>query len=1465
MILKCRLTRILSKVPNTPQYWQSHRTKLKAQIEEYGPPTFFATFSPAEYDWDELYTYLRERNSDLPNLDTLTPTELIAKDPTLSSHYIHQKFNALLDFILSADPLGKVISYFIRHEYQGRGVVHFHTFLWIKDAPVINKSADDEVVKFISKYITCRRPNANDEPTLQGLVDKYQTHKCRAYCKRVLKSGGKWRTVCRFGFPRPKTSKFLLHDVLSSIIGRKSNNLKKRLYDLPRNETERYINDYNPELLLLWQGNMDIQFLSEDTHSIAHYVTKYITKPDKSHLQDILVEDNGKSLFQKSLKFAYASLRSRELGAHEAADRILQNNGELWRSSEKYEFVQTTFPKHRSRTLKSIKDLENQEGSSRNIYYGDMVHDFYPKRPQNLEHMSLYSFVEKYEKIYIIPKSASMANYIIIKDSTGRKIATMKERNSKPVIYHHEYNINQQSELFYYSMLSLHKPWRSEQDILGDSSTYKEEFLKVVDNIEALKKHFESKEVLRKAKENMEQQVSDAVEQQQNNPPTSQPPQNDSTDIYNDDDIVRQGLQDYETINNANDTIQTEADLAHYVATMNPDQHRIYTHITKSINHILEHEENSCSIPNCSGAKPLRLYVSGFGGTGKSYLIRGLVGYFYVQRHVHKRKCDTILDAPTGQAAANINGQTIHSVFNIPVQHGNIPKYSALSSVALDQMRAVFQNLKCMILDEVSMVSNILLLYMHLRLCDVFGTDSLFGNRSVILFGDLLQLPPVNAQPPFVEISGNLMHKITGGMKVSLNIWREFEYDELNISQRQTGDKNHAWRAILGRIRYGELTEKDIKVLKSRLIPMVNDENPSSPTENSYLDQIVSYYLKLLEKENSAICLLPKRIMVDDFNRAVLAKRHNHSIHIECQDEIDCKNIRVKKHAENAILNMDRLDDPRNTAGLEKVLTVAKGARIMLRKNLDVKEGLVNGSVGVLHDFILDKDGMIEKLAVLFDGKNSPTLITRDKRKIRIFNSAYLFRKQFPISLAYGLTIHKSQGLSLKCVLTDLGKTVFSDGQSYVALSRVVSLDGLHLINFSPQKVKASRAAIVEYSRLKGGSVLPTKNTIQHRQSDDRVWYTTASKTMIKNVIKNDIDQSSQPIITTLPSSRSINNNTTKRTRPIIDTFQDVSPSVCIQKILTLISKCDNPVILGIRDSLDLHTVYTDIINQNLHKSSRNEHFCRIAKELNPDPLVIMRETDKWLSSTTICEYGDLICQTAYTRDNTMVYNIGPYVRKLYLDNLKPIAGRGRSVNAISKADEKSFRNHDIPLPQDAYVHHALKLKLACSLPRRQRDVRYEDFMVNTLHREGDPLSHDIIVLFGNDDDKHWYAIIIDNRVQTKKTLYFDSADFNKQQMIARCKDAFSIINDLRDYLRAVLKKVLTIPNNKISLKTHPIEDGKSRKQKNHFDCGPYSLINCELYVNKQDHRAVIEESLPLIRASLLSRLYFHKKQYVSN
>ena len=147
------------------------------------------------------------------------------------------------------------------------------------------------------------------------------------------------------------------------------------------------------------------------------------------------------------------------------------------------------------------------------------------------------------------------------------------------------------------------------------------------------------------------------------------------------------------------------------------------------------------------------------------------------------------------------------------------------------------------------------------------------------------------------------------------------------------------------------------------------------------------------------------------------------------------------------------------TAGLEEVLAV--NARVMLRRNLSTEDGLVNGAVGT----VLEIES--KHVTVKFDRVAEPYKVTRVANRFCVLKKFYISRNQFPLIVAYAVTIHKSQGLSLDCAIIDLSDSVFGEGMACVALSRVRSIDGVHLTSFTPDSIMASRTCVEECNKLR--------------------------------------------------------------------------------------------------------------------------------------------------------------------------------------------------------------------------------------------------------------------------------------------------------------------------------------------------------------------------------------------------------------
>ena len=171
----------------------------------------------------------------------------------------------------------------------------------------------------------------------------------------------------------------------------------------------------------------------------------------------------------------------------------------------------------------------------------------------------------------------------------------------------------------------------------------------------------------------------------------------------------------------------------------------------------------------------------------------------------------TMLMAPTGVAAFNIGGLTIHKALNLPVEHGKRTAYCKLASERLHGMRRLWKSVSTIIIDEISIVSYQTLNFVHQRLTEIKGTDDtevLFGGLNVIAVGDFFQLPSVRDK--FIFQEGN------GYNPGSTHLWRDiFTMVELTINMRQMGDNTHS--RVVGKIHTGQQTPDDLTLLRTHL------------------------------------------------------------------------------------------------------------------------------------------------------------------------------------------------------------------------------------------------------------------------------------------------------------------------------------------------------------------------------------------------------------------------------------------------------------------------------------------------------------------------------------------------------------------------------------------------------------------------------------------------------------------------
>ena len=235
------------------------------------------------------------------------------------------------------------------------------------------------------------------------------------------------------------------------------------------------------------------------------------------------------------------------------------------------------------------------------------------------------------------------------------------------------------------------------------------------------------------------------------------------------------------------------------------------------------------------------------------------------------------------------------------------------------------------------------------------------------------------------------------------------------------------------------------------------------------------------------VCILSTRNLCDVINEATLNRINSTKITLIAQNSIDCKKAYMKKVLK--ILNADD-ENSNHTAGLSRIITVKIGARVMIRCNIDVTIGFVNGSIATIVSVsrAIDSDD-IDSIKIALAIGNEHT-IERITVTFEVISGAYIIRKQFALCLSYAVTVHKSQGLSLKNAVIDAGNSIFTTGQIYVALSRLTSLKGLYLINYDPFSVKANETSIIEYNRSRGLYDLSTINVPSRRGQKiaDRRW-----------------------------------------------------------------------------------------------------------------------------------------------------------------------------------------------------------------------------------------------------------------------------------------------------------------------------------------------------------------------------------------
>ena len=376
-------------------------------------------------------------------------------------------------------------------------------------------------------------------------------------------------------------------------------------------------------------------------------------------------------------------------------------------------------------------------------------------------------------------------------------------------------------------------------------------------------------------------------------------------------------------------------------------------------------------------------YITGKAGSGKSTLL----AYF---RSVTQK--NTAVLAPTGVAAIRVKGQTIHSFFGFP------PKVIQTRHIKKVRQVELLQNLETLIIDEISMVR-----------ADVFDAIDYslrvhrkkltqpFGGVQVIVFGDLFQLPPVVNMD-----ESSLLERIypNGQFFFHSNIFQDAQFKTLELQSiyRQTDDH---FIHLLNAVRDGSIT-------------------------NSQMDNLNDSLVDNFEMDEGKIILTTTNARASGINQNYLK-------------QLGSEEFSYRAQATGQFY--------KELFPTDEVLKLKKGAQVIMIKN-DPEKRWVNGSIGTIHD-IAEKKIKVKINHKIYEVKKEKwdrIQYSYDDDQQEVLENVTGSFKQYPMRLAWAITIHKSQGQTFEKVIIDMSQGSFAPGQLYVALSRCISLEGIELL-----------------------------------------------------------------------------------------------------------------------------------------------------------------------------------------------------------------------------------------------------------------------------------------------------------------------------------------------------------------------------------------------------------------------------------
>lgn len=466
---------------------------------------------------------------------------------------------------------------------------------------------------------------------------------------------------------------------------------------------------------------------------------------------------------------------------------------------------------------------------------------------------------------------------------------------------------------------------------------------------------------------------------------------------------------------------------------------------SSTIKSIFSPEQDYAFEKFCNGEN---IFISGAGGTGKSFLIRHFVRHLIINEPTKKFQvtsttgCSSVLLCEniqnTKEYGKMISVKTIHSWSGIRLCKGDENKI--ITSV-LNNRYAMkeWKKINVLFIDEVSMLSCKMLTILE-KIARLSRRNSLFfGGIQLVFLGDMYQLAPV---PDLEEELNSDSAKFCFESPVWSSIFPIDNHIELTTIFRQT---DTIFKKILSEIRVGKLSAENANILREYV--------GKKPDELIIPPKILSTRSKVEYVNNS------QYENIKETEHIYKCKVHtNFNTYADSGKPISIEYMALFSHLTPQQKEME-IKAIKNNITAPDELKLKKGCPVMCLVNINLEMGICNGSLGIVDGFL--------------NGVGHP--IVKFRNGIRLVIDLHSWQnpeypticiQQYPLCLSFANTIHKLQGATLDMAIMDLGGSIFTEGQIYVALSRVRTLDGLYLIAFRPDKICVHPKVVEFYSRF---------------------------------------------------------------------------------------------------------------------------------------------------------------------------------------------------------------------------------------------------------------------------------------------------------------------------------------------------------------------------------------------------------------